>query len=114
MACWPRHQRTTAGRAGAEPRSAAAQDRGGYRCAAAGLEWSAAQRRAADRGKARHLCLHRGTDRPHCRSRVQSVFLAGDWLCPDYPATLEGAVQSGVTAARQLLQDLSSSRVTAG
>lgn len=54
-----------------------------------------------------------GLTRPHCRSRVQSVFLAGDWLCPDYPATLEGAVQSGVTAARQLLQDLPSSRVAA-
>ncbi|MBV8680586.1 MAG: FAD-dependent oxidoreductase [Aquitalea sp.] len=52
-----------------------------------------------------------GLTRPHCRSRVQSVYLAGDWLCPDYPATLEGAVRSGVTAARQLVQDLPSSRV---
>ena len=49
-----------------------------------------------------------GLTRPHCRSRVQSVYLAGDWLCPDYPATLEGAVRSGVVAARQLLQDLPS------
>ena len=53
-----------------------------------------------------------GLTRPHCRSRVQSVYLAGDWLCPDYPATLEGAVRSGLTAARQLMQDLPSSRVT--
>ena len=52
-----------------------------------------------------------GLTRPHCRSRVQSVYLAGDWLCPDYPATLEGAVRSGLTAARQLMQDLPSSRV---
>ncbi|WP_370459651.1 hydroxysqualene dehydroxylase HpnE [Aquitalea sp. LB_tupeE] len=52
-----------------------------------------------------------GLTRPHCRSRVQSVYLAGDWLCPDYPATLEGAVRSGLSAARQLMQDLPSSRV---
>lgn len=53
-----------------------------------------------------------GLTRPHCRSRVQSVYLAGDWLCPDYPATLEGAVRSGVQAASQLMQDLPSSRTT--
>lgn len=55
-----------------------------------------------------------GLTRPHCRSRVQSVYLAGDWLCPDYPATLEGAVRSGVHAASQLMQDLPSSRTTSG
>jgi squalene-associated FAD-dependent desaturase len=55
-----------------------------------------------------------GLTRPHCRSRVQSVYLAGDWLCPDYPATLEGAVRSGLTAARQLMQDLPSSRTAGG
>ena len=55
-----------------------------------------------------------GLTRPHCRSRVQSVYLAGDWLCPDYPATLEGAMRSGVRAASQLMQDLPSLRTAGG
>jgi hydroxysqualene dehydroxylase len=40
------------------------------------------------------------------RSSLPSVYLAGDWVGGDYPATLEGAVRSGVAAARVLLQDL--------
>lgn len=43
--------------------------------------------------------------RPAVRLGVESAYLAGDWLCADYPATLEGAVRSGVTAARTLMQD---------
>ena len=31
------------------------------------------------------------------------LLLAGDHLCADYPATLEGAVRSGITAARRIL-----------
>ena len=31
------------------------------------------------------------------------LWLAGDHVWPDYPATLEGAVRSGLTAARELL-----------
>jgi squalene-associated FAD-dependent desaturase len=46
-----------------------------------------------------------GLSRPPMRLQVQYGYLAGDWVHPVYPATLEGAVQSGVTAARALLQD---------
>ncbi len=34
------------------------------------------------------------------------LWLAGDHLCADYPATLEGAVRSGITAARGILDNL--------
>jgi monoamine oxidase len=40
------------------------------------------------------------------RLGVQSLYLAGDWVDSDYPATLEGAVRSGVSAAGALMQDL--------
>jgi squalene-associated FAD-dependent desaturase len=46
-----------------------------------------------------------GLRRPSPRLRVQYGYLAGDWLHPCYPATLEGAVQSGVNAACAVLQD---------
>ncbi|WP_293765176.1 hydroxysqualene dehydroxylase HpnE [uncultured Aquitalea sp.] len=45
--------------------------------------------------------------RPDCRAAGAGIYLAGDWTHPDYPATLEGAARSGVTAARALLTDLS-------
>lgn len=38
-------------------------------------------------------------------SRVKYGYLAGDWTHCAYPATLEGAVQSGESAARLLLRD---------
>ncbi|RXZ45280.1 hydroxysqualene dehydroxylase HpnE [Crenobacter cavernae] len=47
-----------------------------------------------------------GLARPDVRLGIQYAYLAGDWMHPDYPATLEGAVQSGVTAARALIDDL--------
>ena len=43
--------------------------------------------------------------RPAVRLGVKSGYLAGDWLCADYPATLEGAVRSGIAAAQALMQD---------
>ncbi|MFC3532964.1 hydroxysqualene dehydroxylase HpnE [Vogesella facilis] len=43
--------------------------------------------------------------RPDVRLPVKSGYLAGDWLCADYPATLEGAVRSGIAAAHALMQD---------
>ena len=36
----------------------------------------------------------------------KGVFLAGDYLDPEYPPTLEAAVRSGVRAARQLMETL--------
>ena len=42
--------------------------------------------------------------RPFARTPVDSLFVAGDWTATGLPATIEGAVQSGYTAAREVLQ----------
>ncbi|HYD29690.1 MAG TPA: hydroxysqualene dehydroxylase HpnE [Azospirillaceae bacterium] len=42
--------------------------------------------------------------RPGARTRIERLVLAGDWTETGLPATLEGAVQSGETAARQILR----------
>ncbi|MES2771745.1 MAG: hydroxysqualene dehydroxylase HpnE [Pseudomonadota bacterium] len=42
--------------------------------------------------------------RPPMRTAISGLWLAGDYVCADYPATLEGAVRSGVAAARAVLQ----------
>ena len=41
--------------------------------------------------------------RPSCTSSNPRLFLAGDYTWVDYPATLEGAVRSGLRASRTLL-----------
>jgi squalene-associated FAD-dependent desaturase len=41
--------------------------------------------------------------RPSARTPRPGLWLAGDYTCAGYPATLEGAVRSGVTAARAVL-----------
>ncbi len=41
--------------------------------------------------------------RPSTRTPIPGLWLAGDYVCADYPATLEGAVRSGVSAAREIL-----------
>ncbi len=41
--------------------------------------------------------------RPTSRTPIRGLWLAGDYVCADYPATLEGAVRSGVSAARAIL-----------
>ena len=41
--------------------------------------------------------------RPTVATALPGLWLAGDYVCADYPATLEGAVRSGVAAARALL-----------
>ena len=41
--------------------------------------------------------------RPATATALNGLWLAGDYVCADYPATLEGAVRSGVAAARALL-----------
>ena len=43
--------------------------------------------------------------RPLARTPVKGLFLAGDWTATGLPATIEGAVQSGYTAAREVLKD---------
>jgi uncharacterized protein with NAD-binding domain and iron-sulfur cluster len=41
--------------------------------------------------------------RPPARTALPGLWLAGDYVAGDYPATLEGAVRSGVAAARAIL-----------
>jgi predicted NAD/FAD-dependent oxidoreductase len=41
--------------------------------------------------------------RPANDSGIPGLFLAGDYTAGDYPATLEGAVRSGLAAARALM-----------
>ncbi len=44
-----------------------------------------------------------GLERPPTATALPNVWLAGDYVAGDYPATLEGAVRSGVSAARLVL-----------
>lgn len=41
--------------------------------------------------------------RPAARTALPGLWLAGDYVCAEYPATLEGAVRSGIAAARGVL-----------
>ncbi|MCX7167607.1 MAG: hydroxysqualene dehydroxylase HpnE [Rhodocyclales bacterium] len=41
--------------------------------------------------------------RPPARTGLPGLWLAGDYVAGEYPATLEGAVRSGVAAARKIL-----------
>ena len=44
--------------------------------------------------------------RPPARTRLGNLFLAGDWTATGLPATIEGAIRSGVTAANHALRTL--------
>ena len=44
-----------------------------------------------------------GLPRPATRSLLKGLWLAGDYVCADYPATLEGAIRSGVAAAKGIM-----------
>lgn len=46
-----------------------------------------------------------GLPRPDSRTPLRGLWLAGDYVCADYPATLEGAVRSGVAAALGILYE---------
>ena len=41
--------------------------------------------------------------RPVAATSVDGFVLAGDWTATGLPATIEGAIRSGITAANQLL-----------
>jgi len=43
--------------------------------------------------------------RPASATGLPGLWLAGDYVASDYPATLEAAVRSGVAAAREILAD---------
>lgn len=45
--------------------------------------------------------------RPSARTALAGCWLAGDYVCADYPATLEAAVRSGVAAAREIVLNAS-------
>lgn len=47
-----------------------------------------------------------GLERPPTATAVPNVWLTGDYVAGDYPATLESAVRSGVAAARSVLREL--------
>lgn len=44
--------------------------------------------------------------RPAQRTPLQNFYLAGDYTAGDYPATLEAAVRSGITCARQAIESM--------
>jgi squalene-associated FAD-dependent desaturase len=41
--------------------------------------------------------------RPHQQTESPNLYLAGDYTASDYPATIEGAVRSGIACARKIL-----------
>lgn len=44
--------------------------------------------------------------RPKCETRINNLFLAGDWTDTGLPATIEGAVKSGRIAAEKVLEKI--------
>lgn len=42
-------------------------------------------------------------NRPSTRTKVKNLFLAGDWTNTNLPATIEGAIKSGKTAANEII-----------
>jgi squalene-associated FAD-dependent desaturase len=46
-----------------------------------------------------------GLPRPPAKTALRGVWLAGDYVCAEYPATLEGAVRSGYRVAREILRE---------
>jgi uncharacterized protein with NAD-binding domain and iron-sulfur cluster len=47
-----------------------------------------------------------GVVRPAQRTALPGFYLAGDYIASDYPATIEGAVRSGVQGARAVLESI--------
>jgi len=43
-------------------------------------------------------------DRPESLTQISGLLLAGDYTAGDYPATLEGAIQSGLRCAREIIK----------
>lgn len=49
------------------------------------------------------FACHPNLRRPETATPVPGLYLAGDYVAGDYPATLEGAIRSGIAAARAAL-----------
>ncbi len=62
--------------------------------------WSTREPRATFRG-----VPGTAADRPGPRTLVENLYLAGAWTDTGWPATMEGAVRSGLAAARALTED---------
>ena len=50
-------------------------------------------------------------NRPACRTQIPGLWLTGDYIMNDYPATLEGAIRNGEHCAKLLLSHLTSSKL---
>jgi len=50
-------------------------------------------------------------DRPECVTAVPGLWLTGDYIASDYPATLEGAIRNGEHCAQLLLSHLTSTEL---
>ncbi|HZD75093.1 MAG TPA: FAD-dependent oxidoreductase, partial [Actinomycetota bacterium] len=48
--------------------------------------------------------------RPAAQTPIRGLFLAGSWISTGWPATMEGAVRSGLVAARAALLSLGRTR----
>jgi len=57
------------------------------------------------------FCCTPGLVRPGTATSIPNVWLAGDYVAGDYPATLEGAVRSGVAAARAVIANANLSEI---
>jgi len=51
-------------------------------------------------------------NRPRCQTKIPGLWLTGDYILNDYPATLEGAIRNGEHSANLLLSHLTSSEPT--
>lgn len=54
------------------------------------------------------FCSHAGVNdyRPSSQTPIKGLYLAGDYIDTGYPATLEGAVRSGVASARKIIDNI--------
>jgi squalene-associated FAD-dependent desaturase len=59
------------------------------------------------------FCCRPKLRRPAVKTPFKDLFLAGDYVYPDYPATIEGAVRSGVIAAARVLERTATNRIGA-
>ena len=73
-------------------------------------DWPAPLDTMVIREKRATFSCHAGINqiRPECKTPVQGLWLAGDYTNTGYPATLEGAVRSGLECARHITKTVPS------